>query len=439
LKEFKEMNLRHELLEALRSMGFNQMTEVQELSIPILLQHKDLIVRSKTGSGKTGAFLIPIVHSIEPKGHPQALIVLPTRELAVQVSTVAQKLTFKGGLRIAVVYGGASINMQIQKLRNADIVIGTPGRIIDLMDRGALRTERVKFMVLDEADLMLDMGFIEDVETIIARTPKDRQTMLFSATMPEEIVGIAKKHMRHDAVKLTVGEEEQLTVSTITHTYFVANGRNKFAALMAYIEKFEPKKCIIFTSTQRESEYVHRFLALNGFDAILMHGGLTQAKREHSLREFRERARFLISTNLASRGLDIPDISDIINFDAPDDPKIYVHRVGRSARMGKNGRAFTIFGVDQGELMEATGRVANVQIKRIDLDTLKFKDIQLPQQGGRRGPPRGGFQRQGGGRYQRSSGGYPPRRDNYSRGRSGGNSFSRDKVNRHEYGGASQS
>jgi ATP-dependent RNA helicase DeaD len=276
------------------------------------------------------------------------------------------------------------------------------------------------------------MGFIEDVELIISNAPMERQTMLFSATMPREIVSIARKHMKPDAAKIIVGEEEDLTVSTISHTYFIGNGRTKFAALLSYIEKFNPKKCIIFTSTQRESEYVHNFLRSNGFNAIVMHGGLTQAMRERSLHEFKTTATFLISTNLASRGLDIPDITDIINFDAPDDPRIYVHRVGRSARMGKNGRAFTIFGYDQEDLMRATTRVANIKMEKLVLDTDKFKNVQLPMQRSRRegGERRGGF---GGGRRDYREGGRGGGdRSQRGGGRSwhggGGNS-----NNRHEY------
>jgi len=395
LKEFRELGLKRELLEGLDDMGFRTMTEVQELVIPEVLKHKDLVVRSKTGSGKTGAFLVPIMQSIEHRGYPQSLIIVPTRELAVQVSMVAEKLGRKCGIRSTVVYGGASINIQMQNLRRgADVVIGTPGRIIDLMERGSLVLGRTKFLVLDEADLMLDMGFIEDVELIISSAPMERQTMLFSATMPREILGIARKHMKADAAKITVGEEEDLTVSTISHTYFIGNGRMKFAALLSYIEKFNPKKCIIFTSTQRESEYVHNFLKNNGFNAIVMHGGLTQAMRERSLHEFKTRANFLISTNLASRGLDIPDITDIINFDAPDDPRIYVHRVGRSARMGKDGRAFTIFGYDQEDLMRATTRLANIKMDKLVLDTDKFKNVQLPMQRSRREGRSGGFDRE---------------------------------------------
>ena len=404
MTEFKETNLKHELLEALRMMNFQEMTEVQEKAIPVLLSHKDLIVRSKTGSGKTAAFLVPIFQNIEPKGYTQAIVIVPTRELAVQVSLVAQKLAHRSNIGVTVVYGGASINVQMQNLRRgADIVVGTPGRIIDLMDRGSLKLNRAKFLVLDEADLMLDMGFIEDIELIISMAPRERQTILLSATIPRELVEISRKYMKADTVKLTIGEEEEITVNTITHTYFVASGRAKFAALLAYIDKEQPKKCIIFTSTQRESEYVHRFLSTNGFDAIVMHGGLTQAMRERSLHAFKTHARFLISTNLVSRGLDIPDITDIINFDAPDDPRIYIHRVGRSARMGKDGRAFTLFGYDQEGLMDATKRVANVKMLHLELNTAKFKDVQLPEmrRSGNRGFSRGGFQNRSEGRVPR--------------------------------------
>ncbi len=431
MKEFKELNLKPELLDALRSMGFNNMTEVQELSIPALMEHKDLVVRSKTGSGKTGAFLVPIFQALSHQGHPQAIVIVPTRELAVQVNSVAHKLSRGSRLRTTVVYGGASINVQMQSLREgADIIVGTPGRILDLMERGTLFLDRIKFLVLDEADLMLDMGFIDDIERIILESPRTRQTMLFSATMPRDILTIARKYMKEGMVKLTVGEEEKPTVETISHSYFVASGKMKFAALMAYIEKFKPSKCIIFTSTQRESEYVHRVLTLNGMDALIMHGGLTQAVRERSLKAFREQSRFLISTNLASRGLDIPDVSDIINFDAPDDPRIYVHRVGRSARMGKNGRAFTIYGFDQESLMSATKKAANIEMKHLELDTDKFKNMQLPpMRSGRSDYGReSGFRRQfNNGRGQFGNGG---------RGRGGGFSGRREEgSNRHDYGG----
>ncbi|MDE1859856.1 MAG: DEAD/DEAH box helicase [Candidatus Micrarchaeota archaeon] len=379
MKAFSELNLRHELLEGLKQMNFQNMTEVQEKAIPVALQGKDLVVRSKTGSGKTVAFLVPIINMVDSGQRTQAIVIVPTRELAVQVNSVAQKIEGRSRIRSVVVYGGASINAQMSELsRGAEIVIGTPGRILDLLDRGALRLDRIRFFVLDEADLMLDMGFIDDIKQIMSMAPRDRQTILLSATMPRPISEISRNYMKHDTVKLTIGEEEDLTVSTISHGYFLASGRMKFAALLAYIEKFNPKKCIIFTSTQRESELVHNFLMQNKHDAILMHGGLSQAMRSRALYAFKSHSRFLISTNLASRGLDIPDITDIVNFDAPDDPHIYVHRVGRSARMGKDGRAFTMFRPDQRGLMKDIQMIANVDIVPLELDTSKYGDIKVP-------------------------------------------------------------
>lgn len=431
MKEFKEINLKPELLDALKAMNFIHMTEVQELAIPVVLERKDIVVRSKTGSGKTGAFLIPIFQSLEHMGHPQAIVIVPTRELALQVSTVAEKLGHRGRMRTTLVYGGASINAQIQSLRRGtDIVIGTPGRILDLVERGALNLGRIKIFVLDEADLMLDMGFIDDIERILGLAPKDKQTLLFSATMPREIEQIARRHMKSDAARITVGKEEDVTVTTITHYYYMANGRAKFQALLAYLDKFNPKKCIIFTSTQRESEFVHRFLEARGLDAIVMHGGLTQSRRESSLRAFKEHAKFLISTNLAARGLDIPDISDIINFDAPDDPRVYVHRVGRSARMGKDGRAFTMFGFDQKGLIDDTRIIANIKMNHVELDLNKYKDVELPFNDNnhrdfrnnfreRRGG--GGFHGHGGGGYRGGNRNNFHRRDFADRGQSEGN------------------
>ena len=427
MKEFKELNLKPELLESIKLMNFQYMTEVQEQAIPVVLQHKDIVVRSKTGSGKTGSFLIPIFQMIEHVGHPQAIVIVPTRELAGQVGTVAEKLGHRSRIRTTLVYGGASINMQVQSLRHGtDVVVGTPGRILDLVERGALNLGRIKMFVLDEADLMLDMGFIDDIERILAMAPKDKQTMLFSATMPREIEHVARRHMHSDAARITVGKEEEVTVTTITHYYYMANGRAKFQALLAYLDKVNPRKCIIFTSTQRESEYVHRFFEARGLDAIVMHGGLTQARRESSLRAFRERAKYLISTNLVSRGLDIPDISDVINFDAPDDPRVYVHRVGRSARMGKDGRAFTLFGFDQKGLIDDTRMVANIEMRHAELDLNKYKDIELPFnerrgggdfRGGRDFRRGGGFHgNRGGGGFHRGGGGFRDRGDRGYRG-----------------------
>lgn len=411
------MGLGPELLSSLKSIGFIEPTDVQKEAIPPILRGKDVVVRAKTGTGKTGAFLIPIINSIKKGERNTALIIVPTRELAVQITGVANAMTVGMGLSTVTVYGGASINAQISSLRRgANIIAGTPGRLIDLIERGELKTEGIKFLVLDEADIMFEMGFVEHVEYIISRLPTVRQTMMFSATMPSQVLSIAKKHMK-DPVRISVGSENEVTVSTISHHYAITNGYQKFSMLLAYINEFKPKKAIIFTATQRGADRIYTMLKKNGFDVVTMHGGLSQAKREYALGDFRNRAQFMIATNVASRGLDITDISDIINFDASDDPAVYVHRVGRSARMGAEGRAFTIFTERERYLINSIFDAAKVKMKQIELNTEPYKHMDTAHpmnimrgsgfgssnrsfsRFGGRGPRRGGYG-QGGGRQE---------------------------------------
>lgn len=391
MKHFSEMGLKPELVEALNRMNFVKATEVQEHVIPVALQGKDVIVRAKTGTGKTCAFLIPIMQSDVVKQYgPTALVIVPTRELALQISEVAAKLQH-GHKGVAVVYGASSMNVQIQALRKSPhLVVGTPGRILDLMERGALVLDNIKFLVLDEADTMLDMGFIEDIELIMSRTPRSRQTLLFSATMPDRILDVAKSHMKEFAY-MKIGEDESLTANKIKHYYAMCDNRYKFATLVAYINELKPRKAIIFAQTQYAADEIHRALREQGINALLMHGGLSQAKREASIREFKSRGHLLIATNVASRGLDVVGVSDIINFDIPDDPHVYVHRVGRSARMETDGKAFTIVARDQGRLVEDIEYTAGIRMERMDLDTTPYRDIQLFKRRG--GGDRGGFRR----------------------------------------------
>jgi ATP-dependent RNA helicase DeaD len=382
LKQFSEMPLKPELLSAIRGIGFTTPTEVQEQALPVALSGKDVIVRAKTGTGKTAVFIVSIMQNMQRTNAVSALVIVPTRELALQVAHFSESLGRSLHIRTAIVYGGASMNVQVSALRaGVDIVVGTPGRIIDLMERGVLRLEHVKFAVLDEGDRMLDMGFIDDVDYILSKTPQSRQTMLFSATMPEAIIKVARHHMKDDFVTMSIGGDENMVVETILHGYAFANGRMKFNALLAYIDQVSPKKCIIFLNTQREAELVHRVLVERGFNAILMHGGLTQARREYSLHSFKEGARFLIATNIAARGLDIEDVTDIINFDAPDTPENYVHRVGRSARMGKAGRAFTILSYDDRWLLGAIQNEMNIRMEEVHLNLDKYNDFALPTRG----------------------------------------------------------
>ncbi len=435
MKAFSEMNLEPSIVEALKRINFINATDVQEQVIPLALQGKDLIVRAKTGTGKTAAFLVPIKQMGRPTREPEALVIVPTRELAVQVSDMARKLG-TDHRSVAVVYGGASINMQMDALRrNPNIVIGTPGRIIDLMERGALHVEKLRFVVLDEADTMLDIGFIDDIETILSRTPNTKQVLLFSATMPDKIVQVARRYM-HDMQIVKVGAPDELTVTKIKHLYAVVEGRQKFGALLAYIKQYNPKKAIIFAQTQYAASAIHDALREQGQDAILLHGGLTQAKREHSLRQFKGGSKFLIATNVAARGIDIFGVSDVINFDVPDDPHTYVHRVGRSARMDASGRAFTITVADEREAVKDIEYIARIHMERITLDTSPYRDIRVfGGRGGhrdfRRGGGGGGFSR-GGGHY---GGGHDNRHDNRHGGSGGGGGGThRDRRNRREGG-----
>jgi ATP-dependent RNA helicase DeaD len=421
------MNLKPELVQALERIGFVSPTEVQEKAIPELIKGKNLIVRAKTGTGKTGAFIVPIMQTMNRSRDVEALIIVPTRELALQIAKFAQQVGGPMHIGTTTVYGGASINAQIQALRNGpNIVVGTPGRVKDLINRGVLRLDRVRYMVLDEADIMFDMGFIDDVEYIIGSVPKDKQLMLFSATITNDVARVAER-FSHNNERITVGSEEEPVVNTIKHLYALVPFRFKFSGLLAYIKEYAPKKAIIFARTKFEANAISRVLLSQNYNAILMHGGLTQSAREKSLVSFRGGAQFLIATNVASRGLDIADVTDIINFGAPEDPRVYVHRVGRSARMGKEGRAMTIADDQQKGLIQDIEVYTNVRLTRIDLNTEPFEKLQLPIKeksygggGGRfggRGHPGGGGGRFGqSSRFGGGSGGHSgPHRGSYSR------------------------
>ncbi len=375
MTKFETFNLKGELLNSLNEMNFIEATEVQEQAIPLALDNTDLVVRSKTGTGKTGAFLIPIIQKSDPKERISSLIITPTRELALQVYKVAEKMGQKSKIRATVVYGGASIDNQIRNIRKGtNIIIGTPGRLIDLMKRGELDISKLKFLVLDEADIMLDLGFIEDIEYIISKTPSKKQSMLFSATVPERVLNLAKRYMKNPQ-SLRIGEGGEMTVKTISHSYALSADSSKIATLLAYINEYNPSKSIIFSETKRGADYLYDVLAGQGFNVTVMHGDLTQAQREKSLQAFRQSAQFLIATNVAARGLDITDVSDVINFDTPSEPYVYVHRVGRSARMGNNGSAFTIIERNEMDLIRKIEHSVKIHMSRIELNQEPYKGL----------------------------------------------------------------
>ncbi len=378
MESFESLGLNSNLLAALSEMSWTSPTEVQAMTIPKIMKGRDVFVRAKTGTGKTAAFLLPIMQVMVPNRRPQALVILPTRELALQIDGVAKKLGRSSRITTTTVYGGVSLRPQIESLRHGvDIVVGTPGRIIDLMERGNINFDSIRFLVLDEADLMLDMGFIEDIGLIMRRLPEHRQTLLFSATTRPEILMIADRYMK-DPAHISVGGEEQIVVTTIKHNYIVVDRFKKFATLLAFMRQEKSGRSIIFARTQATASLLYEILKDQHMNPILLHGGMTQARREYAMRNFRgERRGILIATNVAARGLDIPDVNDVINFDAPDDPTVYVHRVGRSARMGKDGKAFTIFSAGEDNLIRDIEAYSGVKMERIHVDSEQFRKVDF--------------------------------------------------------------
>jgi len=352
-------------------MGFEEPTPVQVETIPMLLNGRDVIAQAQTGTGKTAAFGIPIVQAIDRPGRtPSALILCPTRELAVQVSEEIKRLAVFKGLNTLAIYGGASIEHQFDALeRGVDIVAGTPGRIIDHIQRRTIDLSGVRYMVLDEADRMLDMGFIEDIDYILSRVPKERQTMLFSATILPEIRRMGERHMQRPAV-VSVSEDDIVLPNT-KQMYFAIGRKNKIWALCRVLDKARPK-AIVFAQTKHMVDIIEQRLTSYGYPAAAIHGDLTQARREKVLSDFRSgRIMVLIATDVAARGLDIEGVTHVINYDIPDSPETYVHRIGRTGRAGKEGRAITFVSSDEMHLLDAIEKFTEQKLKQIEVPSAK--------------------------------------------------------------------
>ena len=368
---FGEIVVPATIARALESMGFVTPTEVQARSIPPLREGRDLIGQAQTGTGKTAAFGIPIVEKIEPaSAHVQALVLTPTRELCVQVTEEIARIGQYRGIRTVAIYGGASMDKQVEELkRGAQVVVGTPGRVLDLIRRGELRLDRVTTVILDEADRMLDMGFIVDVETILSRCPRQRQTALFSATMPYAILRICDRFMKRDPAQVTVRPDLR-TVETVRQVvYFVAE-QDKVKALIELTDQFGFDRLLVFRHTQIGVDRLAATLQRRGKNVAGLHGGLSQRERDRTLAAFRAgKIQFLIATNVASRGLDITDLPYVVSYDIPEDADTYVHRIGRTGRAGKEGTAITFVGewdLDAWEAIRAEVG-ANVEEGQLDL------------------------------------------------------------------------
>jgi ATP-dependent RNA helicase DeaD len=341
--KFEELGLQPEFLEAVLKLGYVEPTSIQVETIPAILAGNDVIAQSQTGTGKTAAFMLPILQNLDRGSRVvQTLVLTPTRELAKQVAEAAEGFLLDSRSKILAVYGGQSYDRQIQGLnRGANVVVGTPGRLLDLIRRGKLDLSHVTSLVLDEADEMLEMGFIDDVELILEEMPKNRQVALFSATLPDQIRKLATKYLKNP-VKVSISPN-QLTVAETEQRYYRMNESSKIAALACLLETDDVTSALIFTRTKAKAQDLADELLRQGFSADSLHGDLNQARREMVLNRFRQgTVSLLVATDVAARGLDIQDVSHVFNFDMPADAEDYVHRIGRTGRAGKKGIAITL-------------------------------------------------------------------------------------------------
>jgi ATP-dependent RNA helicase DeaD len=360
---FTELGLSEPLLEALRHLGYERPTPIQEQTIPALLEGRDVMGQAQTGTGKTAAFGLPLLQYVDPRDpNPQAIVLTPTRELCIQVTQALRAYGQNRGIEVVAVFGGAPIRDQAARLkREAQVVVGTVGRVLDMISRHHLILDGARYVVLDEADEMLDLGFLEDVETILARCPMGRQTALFSATIPTEIRRLADKFM-HDPVEIQV-RAATLTIDTVDQYYVEVPDREKPDTLVKVIKAESPEQAIVFVRTKIGVDRLARRLNDGGVRVKSLHGDMSQGSRDGVMIAFKSgRERLLVATDVAARGLDITGVSHVVNYDIPNSPDIYVHRIGRTGRAGEAGRAITLITPKQRRELEAIARHANTDI-----------------------------------------------------------------------------
>ncbi len=337
---FKELGLSQQLVSAIDKLGFTEPTQIQKKSIPPIMAGKDVIGESATGSGKTLAFGCGIVKHVAPKEGLQALILTPTRELAEQVKNSLKELSEQKHLKIIAVYGGVSINQQISDLKRADVVVATPGRLLDHLQRRTIDTSRIKLLVLDEADRMFDMGFISDVEKIIRTCPAERQTLFFSATISPQVKNLANKHMKRPT---EVYAKKHIDPSKLEQVYYDIPKNMKLSLLVHLLKNEDSGLVMVFCNTRRNTDFVAKNIKANGINAIVIHGGLPQNRRMRTIDLFNKaKVSVLVCTEVAARGLHIDNVSHIYNYDIPKDPVDYVHRIGRTARAGEAGKVINL-------------------------------------------------------------------------------------------------
>ena len=372
LEQFRELGLSEKTLKALAKKGYEQPTPIQALTIPALLNgDKDIIWQAQTGTGKTAAFSLPILENFEPSKVIQAIVLAPTRELALQVAEEMNSLAHGKKIRIIPVYGGQSIEFQIRQLKKGtDIIVGTPGRVIDLMERKLIKLQDLKYFILDEADEMLNMGFVEDIEKILEATNEDKRMLFFSATMPNEIMKIAKNHMK-DYEVLAVKARE-LTTDLTDQIYFEVHEKDKFEALCRIIDLTRDFYGIVFCRTKNDANDLVGKLNDRGYDAEGLHGDISQNYREVTLKRFKaKKINVLVATDVAARGIDVNDLSHVINYSIPQEAESYVHRIGRTGRAGKEGTAITFITPQEYRRLLQIQRIVKTEIRKERVPEIK--------------------------------------------------------------------
>jgi ATP-dependent RNA helicase DeaD len=371
-KKFNELGLSENVFKAIDAMGFEEPSKIQAEVIPVLLEGHDVIGQAQTGTGKTLAFGAPILSRLgSSEGRINSIILTPTRELAIQVNDELNRIAKYTKVKLLPVYGGQPIDRQISALRRGiDIVVGTPGRVLDLIKRKVLDLSTVRFLVLDEADEMLNMGFIDDIEEIAKNCNDDRQTMLFSATMPEEIRKLAKRYMKPETKHIAI-LKNTMTVATVEQYYYEIKNKDRFESLCRILDVDEPSSAIIFCKTKRGVDELVEGLQGRGYSAEGMHGDMNQNQRINTLRKFKEGSlEFLIATDVAARGIDVENVTHVINYDLPQEVESYVHRIGRTGRANREGIAYTLVTAREYMSLKQIEKATKSKIKRREIPTI---------------------------------------------------------------------
>ncbi len=396
MQAFKELGISDPILKSIQEHGFEKPSEIQEKTIKLVIEGKDIIAGASTGSGKTLAFGSGILQNSKADYGIQALVLTPTRELADQIAAALEKFSKHNPLKISAIYGGVAITPQIKQLEYADIIVGTPGRILDHLERGTIDMSKIKTLVLDEADRMLDMGFRDDVEKIIGSCPKDRQTLLFSATVSSDIVVLAQKYMR-DPVE--VSAKAHVDPSKLKQIYYDIDDKLKYSLLKHLLEHEKSELVMVFCNTRMNVDFVANNLKFMGIETLPIHGGFTQDKRSRILEQFHSSdVRVLVCTDVAARGLDIKGVSHVYNYDIPNDANEYVHRIGRTARAGKEGIVINVVSSRDYDNFRNVLDLDGINIENVEAPQVNRVRIRwMPEKKGERFARRRGIGRDGGG------------------------------------------